>query len=54
VAYLCYRGALARAPALRLDAYMDSFNEFVTGEVALKLYRGSVTPTRRHLALRAV
>ena len=26
---------------------MDSVNEFVTGEVALKLYRGSVTPIRR-------
>jgi argininosuccinate synthase len=26
---------------------MDSVNQFVTGEVALKLYRGSVTPVRR-------
>ena len=26
---------------------MDSANEFVTGEVTLKLYRGSVTPVAR-------
>ncbi|MFL5906425.1 MAG: argininosuccinate synthase [Solirubrobacterales bacterium] len=45
--YLCYAGLWLEPLRRDLDAYMDSVNEFVTGEVALKLYRGSVTPVRR-------
>src|ERR671930_2454390 len=46
-AYLCYAGLWLEPLRADLDAYMDSVNEFVTGEVALKLYRGSVTPVSR-------
>ena len=47
-AYLCYAGLWLEPLRHDLDAYMDSVNEFVTGEVSLKLYRGSVTPVRRN------
>jgi argininosuccinate synthase len=52
-AYLCYAGLWLEPLRTDLDAYMDSVNEFVTGEVTLRLYRGSVTPIRRssHYAL---
>jgi argininosuccinate synthase len=46
-AYLCYAGLWLEPLRGDLDAYMDSANEFVTGEVTLKLYRGSVTPVAR-------
>jgi argininosuccinate synthase len=46
-AYLCYAGLWLEPLRRDLDAYMDSVNEFVTGEVALKLYKGSVTPVSR-------
>ncbi len=46
-AYLCYAGLWLEPLRRDLDAYMDSVNEFVTGEVTVKLYRGSVTPMRR-------
>ncbi|HEU4980376.1 MAG TPA: argininosuccinate synthase, partial [Solirubrobacterales bacterium] len=46
-AYLCYAGLWLEPLRRDLDAYMDSVNEFVTGEVSLKLYRGSLTPVRR-------
>jgi argininosuccinate synthase len=46
-AYLCYAGLWLEPLRRDLDAYMDSVNEFVTGEVALKLYRGNVTPVAR-------
>jgi argininosuccinate synthase len=46
-AYLCYAGLWLEPLRHDLDAYMDSVNEYVTGEVTVKLYRGSVTPTRR-------
>ena len=46
-AYLCYAGLWLEPLRRDIDAYVDSVNEFVTGEVELKLYRGSVTPTRR-------
>src|SRR5512132_4106171 len=46
-AYLCYAGLWLEPLRRDLDAFMDSVNEFVTGEVSLKLYRGSVTPVRR-------
>jgi argininosuccinate synthase len=47
-AYLCYAGLWLEPLRRDIDAYMDSVNEFVTGEVELKLYRGSVTPARRN------
>ena len=46
-AYLCYAGLWLEPLRLDLDAYMDSVNEFVTGEVTLKLYRGSVMAVER-------
>ncbi len=46
-AYLTYAGLWLEPLRADLDAYMDSVNEFVTGEVSLRLYRGSVTPIRR-------
>jgi argininosuccinate synthase len=46
-AYLCYAGLWLEPLRRDLDAYMDSVNEFVSGEVTLKLYRGSVTPVQR-------
>jgi argininosuccinate synthase len=46
-AYLCYAGLWLEPLRRDLDAYMDSVNEYVTGEVTVKLYRGSATPTRR-------
>jgi argininosuccinate synthase len=46
-AYLCYAGLWLEPLRRDLDAYMDSVNEYVTGEVTVKLYRGSVTTTRR-------
>jgi argininosuccinate synthase len=46
-AYLCYAGLWLEPLRSDLDAYMDSVNEMVTGEVTLKLYKGSVTPVAR-------
>jgi argininosuccinate synthase len=46
-AYLCYAGLWLEPLRRDLDAYMDSVNEYVTGEITLKLYRGSVTPVAR-------
>jgi argininosuccinate synthase len=46
-AYLCYAGLWHEPLRADLDAYMDSANERVTGEVSLKLYKGSVQPVRR-------
>jgi argininosuccinate synthase len=46
-AYLCYAGLWHEPLRSDLDAYMDSANEYVTGEVTMKLYRGSVTPVAR-------
>jgi argininosuccinate synthase len=46
-AYLCYAGLWLEPLRADLDAYMDSVNEMVTGEVTLKLYKGSVTPVAR-------
>jgi argininosuccinate synthase len=46
-AYLCYAGLWHDPLRADLDAYMDSANETVTGEVTLKLYKGSVTPVAR-------
>jgi argininosuccinate synthase len=46
-AYLCYAGLWHEPLRSDLDAYMDAVNEYVTGEVTLKLYKGSVTPVAR-------
>jgi argininosuccinate synthase len=46
-AYLCYAGLWLEPLRSDLDTYMDAVNEYVTGEVTLKLYKGSVTPVAR-------
>ncbi len=46
-AYLCYAGLWHEPLRQDLDSYMETVNEYVTGEVTLKLYRGSVTPVAR-------
>jgi argininosuccinate synthase len=46
-AYLCYAGLWHEPLRDDLDAYMESANERVTGEVTLKLYKGTVQPVRR-------
>jgi argininosuccinate synthase len=46
-AFMVYAG-LWQEPLLDdINAYMNSANELVTGEIALKLYKGNVTPMRR-------
>jgi argininosuccinate synthase len=46
-AYLCYAG-LWHDPLRRdLDAYMESANELVSGEVTMKLYKGLASPVAR-------
>ena len=46
-AYLCYAGLWHEPLREDLDAYMESANRFVSGEVTLKLYKGSATPVAR-------
>ena len=46
-AYLCYAGLWHEPLRTDLDAYMDAANEPVTGEVTLKLYKGSATVVAR-------
>jgi argininosuccinate synthase len=46
-AYLCYAGLWWEPLRFDLDAYMDSANECVTGEVTIKLYKGSAVPVAR-------
>ena len=46
-AYLCYAGLWWEPLRTDLDAYMDAANEHVTGEVTVKLYKGSATPVAR-------
>ena len=46
-AYLAYAGLWLEPLRSDLDAYMESANEVVTGEVTVKLYKGSVTPVMR-------
>ncbi|MDP9187766.1 MAG: argininosuccinate synthase [Actinomycetota bacterium] len=46
-AYLAYAGLWLEPLRRDLDAYMDSANQIVTGEVTLKLYKGSVAPVAR-------
>lgn len=44
-AYTCYSAKWFEPIMENLDAFIDKMNEKVTGEVALKLYKGSVTVT---------
>ena len=46
-AYLCYAGLWHEPLRADLDAYMESANEHVTGEVTVKLYKGSATVVAR-------
>jgi argininosuccinate synthase len=46
-AYLCYAGLWYEPLRSDLDAYMDAANEYVTGEVSVRLYKGSVKPVAR-------
>jgi len=46
-AYLCYAGLWHEPLRSDLDAYMDSANQYVTGSITLKLYKGSATPVVR-------
>ena len=46
-AYLAYAGLWHEPLRHDLDSYMDSANRFVTGEVSVKLFKGSATPTIR-------
>ncbi|OLE36450.1 MAG: hypothetical protein AUG48_07335 [Actinobacteria bacterium 13_1_20CM_3_68_9] len=46
-AYLCYVGLWHEPLRSDLDAYMDSANELVSGEVTMRLYKGSASPVAR-------
>jgi argininosuccinate synthase len=46
-AYLCYAGLWHEPLREDLDAFMESANRFVTGEVTVRLFKGSVTPAAR-------
>jgi argininosuccinate synthase len=46
-AYLVYAGLWWEPLRTDLDAYMDSVNEWVTGTIGLKLYKGSVRAVTR-------
>lgn len=46
-AYMVYAGLWYEPLRENLDAFMNSANEHVTGEIELKLYKGSVTPVSR-------
>ena len=46
-AYLCYAGLWWEPLRSDLDAYMDAANELVTGEVTVRLYKGSATAVAR-------
>ncbi|MFN8161319.1 MAG: argininosuccinate synthase [Solirubrobacterales bacterium] len=46
-AYLCYAGLWLDPLREDLDAYMASANRHVTGEVTMKLYKGSARPVAR-------
>ena len=53
-AYLCYAGLWHEPLRPDLDAFMESANELVTGEVTVKLFKGAATRRRPQLALRAL
>ncbi len=46
-AYLCYAGLWIEPLRHDLDAYMDSANQYVSGEATVKLYKGSATVVAR-------
>jgi argininosuccinate synthase len=46
-AYLCYAGLWWEPLRSDLDAYMESVNEQVTGDITVKLFKGSATVVRR-------
>lgn len=46
-AYLCYAGLWHEPLREDLDAYMESANRYVTGEITLKLYKGTAIPVAR-------
>ena len=46
-AYLAYAGLWHEPLRSDLDAYFDSVNEFATGEITMKLFKGSATPVAR-------
>jgi argininosuccinate synthase len=46
-AYLCYSGLWYEPLRTDLDAYMEAANEFVTGEVTVKLFKGQATVVGR-------
>ena len=46
-AYLAYAGLWHEPLRHDLDGYMESANEFVSGEIGIKLYKGSATPVTR-------
>ncbi len=46
-AYLCYAGLWHEPLRSDLDAYMLSANRMVSGEITMKLFKGSVTPVAR-------
>src|SRR5919204_66917 len=46
-AYLCYAGLWHEPLRTDLDAFMDSANEPVTGEITMRLYKGSAVPVAR-------
>jgi argininosuccinate synthase len=46
-AYLCYAGLWHEPLRADLDAYMDSSNELVSGEITMRLYKGSAGPVAR-------
>jgi argininosuccinate synthase len=46
-AYLCYAGLWLEPLRSDLDAFMESANEHVTGEITLKLFKGTVAPVAR-------
>jgi argininosuccinate synthase len=46
-AYLCYSGLWYEPLRGDLDAYMDAANEYVTGEVTVRLFKGQATVVAR-------
>ena len=46
-AYLCYAGLWLEPLRTDIDAYMHAANETVSGEITLKLYKGSARPVAR-------
>jgi argininosuccinate synthase len=45
--YLCYAGLWLEPLRQDLDAYMEAANEYVTGEVTMRLHKGTLAPVAR-------